>query len=190
MKQLTLAATGTDGRPQFLLSRWLFLRLLGVVYLIAFASLATQIVGLVGPDGLLPIGSYLERAYEVYGADGYAVLPTLAWISGSDAFLQTLCWGGVALSAVAIAGIAPTLTFALLWALYLSLTVAGQTFLSFQWDVLLLETGLLACLYAPIGWWPHVATERQPLAAVRWLIWGLVFKLTFLSGNHQAREHG
>ena len=177
-----IAGTGTDGPPQFLLSRWLFLRLLGVVYLIAFASLGTQIVALVGSDGLLPIGAYLERVYEVYGAEGYVLLPTLAWISASDAFLQILCWGGVALSAVALAGIAPTLTFALLWVVYLSLTVAGQTFLSFQWDVLLLETGLLAVLYAPLGWWPRGSTEARPVALVRWLIWGLAFKLTFLSG--------
>ena len=34
----------------------------------------------------------------------------------------------------------------LLWICYLSLSVAGQTFLWFQWDGLLLETGLLAVL--------------------------------------------
>src|SRR2546427_7146907 len=37
----------------------------------------------------------------------------------------------------------------LLWLCYLSLAVVGQTFLWFQWDGLLLETGLLAVLYAP-----------------------------------------
>jgi len=35
------------------------------------------------------------------------------------------------------------------WVFYLSLTVAGQTFLSFQWDNLLLETGLLAAFATP-----------------------------------------
>jgi hypothetical protein len=42
-----------------------------------------------------------------------------------------------------IAGIVPAATAALLWLLYLSVTVAGQLFLEFQWDSLLLETGLL-----------------------------------------------
>ena len=46
----------------YLLSRWLFLRLLGVVYLIAFASLAVQVTGLVGEHGLLPARAFLERA--------------------------------------------------------------------------------------------------------------------------------
>src|SRR5205809_7887820 len=48
-------------RPTYLLSRWLFLRLLGVVYLIAFVSLALQITGLVGEHGILP-GPDLPRA--------------------------------------------------------------------------------------------------------------------------------
>ena len=69
-----------------------------------------------------------------------------------------------------MAGLAPLVTLAALWALYLSLTVAGQTFLSFQWDVLLLETGLLAVLYAPWGWRPRRrrrhAAGRGPLGAL------------------------
>jgi lipase maturation factor len=59
----------------------------------------------------------------------------------------------------------------------LSLTVAGQVFLEFQWDLLLLETGLLACLHAPLR---SPAAEPNPI--VRWVLWGLAFKLTFLSG--------
>ena len=41
-------------------TRWLFLRLVGLVYAIAFASLAVQVAGLIGPSGLTPAGSYLE----------------------------------------------------------------------------------------------------------------------------------
>ena len=168
--------------PQFLLSRWIFLRLLGAVYLIAFASLASQIAALVGEDGLLPAEQLLERGREIYGAQAFYRLPTLAWLSASDRFLQVLCWCGVFTSLLVSAGVAPIPALALLWTLYLSLTVIGQTFLSFQWDVLLLEAGLLACLYAPRGWWPRLASEHRPSAAIRWLLWGLAFKLTFLSG--------
>ncbi len=168
--------------PAFQLSRWVFLRLLGVTYLLAFASLTPQVLGLVGTEGLLPIGDFLDRAREFYGEQAYRLFPTVLWFSPSDAALTGLCWGGLALSGLAVVGIAPVVTFPLLWVFYLSLTIAGQTFLSFQWDVLLLETGLLASLYAPLGWWPRLATARRPLPAVRWLLWGLAFKLTFLSG--------
>ncbi len=47
--------------PTFHLSRWLFLRLLGSIYLIAFLSLAWQITGLVGENGILPTNEYLEQ---------------------------------------------------------------------------------------------------------------------------------
>jgi len=168
--------------PQFRLSRWVFLRLLSLTYLLAFASLAIQITGLVGADGLLPVDVFLERGREFYGERAYYFLPTLLWISASDLTLEILCWGGVILSALAMVGITPVVIFPLLWVFYLSLTVGGQTFLSFQWDTLLLETGLLACLYAPTGWRPGLATERHPFVPVRWLLWGLAFKVTFLSG--------
>ncbi|MCY3843720.1 MAG: lipase maturation factor family protein, partial [Acidobacteria bacterium] len=130
----------------------------------------------------LPAAAYLERVYEVQGAEAYYRLPTLLWLWPGDALLLGLCWAGIALSAAAVAGIAPIATFAALWLCYLSLTVAGQDFLSFQWDVLLLEAGLLAVVYAPPGWRIALGSAPEPGAAARWLVWGLAFKLTFLSG--------
>ena len=168
--------------PRFALSRALFLRLLGLVYLLAFVSLAPQLPGLLGADGLLPAAAYLERVHELQGAEAYYRLPTLLWLWPSDALLLGLCWAGIALSVAAVAGLAPVATFAALWLTYLSLTVAGQDFLSFQWDVLLLETGLLAVLYAPAGSRAPLTAGPEPGAAARWLVWGLAFKLTFLSG--------
>ncbi len=171
-----------DEPPRFILSRWLFLRLLGLVYLLAFASLAPQIVGLVGSEGLLPIARHLDAAREVFGMDAYYQLPTLAWFSASDGALVALCWIGMAIAILAVVGLAPIATFGALWIVYLSVTVAGQDFLQFQWDILLLETGLFSLLYAPLGLRPRLAAARQPLTAGRWLIWGLAFKVTFLSG--------
>ena len=178
-----MAAMPPAAPPAFARSRFLFLRLLGLVYLAAFASLTPQISGLVGDHGLLPVSAYLERAYEVFGADAYRQLPTLLWVWPGDGGLLALCWGGIALSVAAMAGIAPVPVFLLLWVCYLSLTIAGQDFLSFQWDILLLEAGVLAVLYAPMAWRaPLRAGASEPSAAVRWLVWGLAFKLTFLSG--------
>src|SRR5438105_4383017 len=161
----------------FVFSRRLFLRLLGVVYLIAFASLGVQITGLVGAHGILPIGELLARARTSAGVEAFHALPTLLWLSSGDAMLLFLCWGGAALSLLLIAGVIPVVTSALLWMFYLSLTVAGQVFLEFQWDMLLLEAGLLACLYAPLR-----SPDAEPNPIVRWVLWGLAFKLTFLSG--------
>ena len=163
-------------------SRWLFLRLLGVVYFIAFVSLAVQITGLVGEHGLLPVGEFLGDVRQRYGASAYYNWPTVVWLSPSDAWLTSLCWIGAATSLLLIAGIVPVATAALLWLMYLSLTVAGQLFLEFQWDSLLLETGVLAILYAPLVWRDRLGDSVEPPLIVRWTIWLLAFKLTFLSG--------
>jgi hypothetical protein len=155
---------------------------LGVVYLIAFVSLAVQITGLVGEKGILPVAEFLDRARGVHGTQAYRLWPTFVWLSSSDAFLSMLCWAGAASSLLLVLGMVPTASAAVLWLLYLSLTIAGQVFLQFQWDALLLETGLLAILYSPLSWRSRLDVDLEPPAIVRWVIWGLAFKLTFLSG--------
>jgi hypothetical protein len=165
-----------------LVPRRLFLRLLALVYLVAFASLATQMTGLVGERGILPVGEFLDRAHDAYGTGAYRLYPTLLWFSSTDAILSLLCWSGVAASLLLFVGVAPIASALVLWALYLSLTIAGQTFLQFQWDALLLETGLLAILYAPPVWRLRAENDIAPPALVRWVLWGLAFKVTFLSG--------
>ncbi len=168
--------------PTFVVSRWLFLRLLGVVYLIAFVSVAVQVTGLVGEHGILPAGRFLEWARATYGHAAYRLFPTLCWLGATDAALKVLSWGGAVLAVLAIAGVAPVPVLALLWLFYLSLTVVGQTFLFFQWDELLLETGLLAIFYTPSQWLPSLTREHAPSPLMRWLVVWLLFRLTFLSG--------
>jgi hypothetical protein len=172
------APAGSPGHP---LSRWLFLRLLGVVYLVAFASIAVQITGLVGEQGIAPAARYLDAARSVLGAGAYRILPSVFWLGSSDLALKLVSWAGVGLALLLVAGVAPLATLALLWLLYLSVTVVGQDFLSFQWDALLLEAGLLAFLWAPAGWVPR-RSERGPSEKARWLLVFLLFKLMFLSG--------
>src|ERR1041384_213222 len=168
--------------PTYLLSRWLFLRLLGLVYLIAFVSLAVQITGLVGEHGILPARDFLDQARATYGGAAYRLLPTLCWLGAGDGALRSLAWGGAALALLLIAGVAPAQVLLLLWALYLSLSVVGQVFLWFQWDALLLETGLVAILYAPARWLPSLEREPAPSPAMVWRVLWLLFRLMFLSG--------
>src|SRR5256885_9651456 len=107
----TARETSTAG-PTYVLSRWLFLRLLGVVYLIAFVSLALQVTGLVGEHGILPATTFLERTRALYGGAAYSLFPTVCWLGAGDGALRVLCWGGAALSrlAVAVGGAAANLS--------------------------------------------------------------------------------
>src|SRR5437870_2898337 len=178
-------ATGLPpaARPSYLVSRWLFVRLLGVIYFIAFVSLAVQITGLVGEHGILPARGYLERAHALYGVAAYRLFPTVCWLLGAgDGVLRAVCWSGAVLALLVVAGVAQAPALALLWLLYLSASVVGQTFLWFQWDALLLEAGLLAVFYAPTDLVPSLRHERAPSEPMRWLVWWLLFRLMFLSG--------
>src|SRR4029077_16911440 len=184
---------GKDVRPPtyFWARRW-FLRALGVIYLIAFVSVWVQVDGLIGSDGVSPVNQFLPAVHAQLGKDAYALLPTLCWFSSSNAFLHFLCDGGVVLSALLIFGIAPALSLVALFAFYLSLTIAGQTFLNFQWDILLLETGFLSIFLAPWRLWPREliclpgspppATAAPVSRAGLFLLKFLLFKLMLMSG--------
>jgi len=175
-------------RPSYVLVRRAFLSCLGVIYLIAFLSLWVQIGGLLGSKGIAPAAqtmSAIRQAVDAahIGASRYFHLPTLCWISASDGFLNALCAIGTVLAVLLIIGIAPAPCLFLLWLIYLSLCSVGDPFLSFQWDVLLLETGFLAIFFAPLQWWPREAAREHPPSRVAlWLLRWLLFKLMFRSG--------
>jgi len=159
---------------------WLFLRLLGAIYLTAFASLAVQITGLVGARGILPLSSYLAAISKALGARAYWEAPTIFWIAHGDGILLAACWAGVAVSVLLISGLLAAylerIALACLYILYLSLCTAGQDFLSFQWDSLLLETGFLAIF---------LGNSKIVVWLFRWLL----FRLMFLSGVVKLTSH-
>src|SRR5438034_8084700 len=157
---------GKNVRPPtyFWARRW-FLRTLGLTYLVAFVSLWVQVDGLVGSNGVSPLDQFLPAVYERFGSSAYSLLPTLCWGDSSNGFLHFLSGGGVVLSLLLILGIAPALSLVVLFVFYLSLTIAGQTFLSFQWDILLLETGFLSIFLAPWRLWPRRSSVEAAVSA-------------------------
>jgi lipase maturation factor 1 len=166
---------------------WLFLRILGFVYFVAFVSFAVQAIGLIGHDGILPAQLYMDRARafvasEHIGLDRYRLLPTLCWISASDGFLRMLCWGGATLAVLLIAGVAPIPVLLLLWIDYLSLSAVSREFLSYQWDALLLEAGLIAVFIAPPVLRERRGASLDPSRIGRWLMLWLMFRLMVGSG--------
>lgn len=179
-------------RPTYIWARRWFLRALGAIYLIAFVSLWVQADGLVGSNGMSPVNQFLPAVRGQVGPEAYGLLPTLCWFNSSDAFLHFLCGSGVLCSLLLIFGIAPAVLLVVLFVLYLSLTIAGQVFFNFQWDVLLLETGFLSIFFAPWQLWPRelLLWPRSPPAAGAspvsrvglFLLKLLLFKLMLMSG--------
>lgn len=175
--------------PSYVLVRRAFLSCLGIIYLIAFLSLWTQLSGLIGSKGIVPAAQTMDGIKQVAKAQNLGLsrfyrVPTLCWFGTSDGFLSAQCAAGVMLAVLLIIGIAPAPCLFLLWLIYLSLCTVGDPFLSFQWDVLLLETGFLAIFFAPLQWWPkrNPAQAQQPSRVALWLLRWLLFKLMFRSG--------
>lgn len=174
------------GPASYFRTRRLFLQCLAVIFLIAFLSLRVQILGLIGEQGILPVGEYLKNleqyAQRTSGGPAWTRWPTLVWLNPGDRFLTLLCDVGAVTSMLALFGILSGPSFVVLWILYLSLYHAGQTFLSFQWDLLLLETGFLAVFFAPWRFLSRLRHDPPPSKIVLWLLRLLLFKLMFLSG--------
>ena len=156
--------------PHFDLIAWLFLRAIGLIYLSAFVSFGVQALGLIGSHGIQPLSEFLDAAHSQLGPASYWQLPMVFWINHSDFMIEATCWAGAAISLLVILDILPALSLLLLYALYLSLFYAGQIFMGYQWDTLLLESGALAlilCLATRPGIW-----------LLRWFL----FRFMFLSG--------
>ncbi len=110
------------------LTRFVILRLLGLVYFVAFLIAARQIAPLIGRDGLLPAETFLRRVREHYGSglSAFLQVPSLFWFNVSDGFLVAVAWVGVALSLIVLLGYANAILLAVLWAFYLSFVHIGQ----------------------------------------------------------------
>lgn len=182
----TLAWGRSTLRPAYRVSGWMFPRLVGLVYLAAFLSLWVQIDGLAGSKGVLPLGAQMAAIAENFGAAGrmpeaWWQMPSLLWFGSTDAALHTWLAVGVLASAAMVAGLAPGWAALLAWVCYLSFATAVPVFLNYQWDTLLLETGLLTLLWAPWCWRQERGAAEPPRLA-RWLVWWLLFRLMLESG--------
>lgn len=170
------------------LTRFVILRLLGVVYLVAFVVAANELVPLIGAHGLTPVGPFFERVTASLGSTtaGFLRLPSLFWFAHSDTALLVVAWLGVVLSAVVVAGYANSLIFIALWALYLSIVHAGQGWYGYGWEIQLCETGFLAIFLCPLLD-ARPFPRRAPPLPVIWLFRWLIFRIMLGAGLIKLR---
>jgi predicted DCC family thiol-disulfide oxidoreductase YuxK len=163
------------------LTAWIVVRLVALAYAVAFVSLAAQVRGLIGRDGILPASEYLAQVAAHYGPERFYLLPTLAWLGSGDGALLAICAGGLLAALLAMVGAAPRASLLAAWAAYLSISTVGGEFLWFQWDSLLLESGIVAVLLSPWALWSGPRDPRPPSRAAVWLGRWLLFRLVFSS---------
>jgi predicted DCC family thiol-disulfide oxidoreductase YuxK len=155
--------------PRYALVSFLFLRLYGLITLLAFVSFAVQAQGLIGSRGILPLADLVDTLARV-GPQRFVLMPMVFWLNDSDAAIQVVCWAGAGLSLMLALNLLPRVSLILIYALYLSLLYAGQTFMNFQWDTFLLETTIVA-----------LVMSFAPTTGV-WLARWLLFRFMFMSG--------
>ncbi len=164
--------SGPPHRSTYLLTRFCLLRLLGLVYLVAFVVAVEQLVPLVGEDGLTPVADMFDALRRA--GRGFWDEPTLFWLDHSDRALTIVSWAGVLLSAAVLAGVTHGGVMLALWVLYLSIDHVGQRWYQFGWESQLLETGFVAvflCPWRSFGPFPRRhPTPILPLWLNRWLI--------------------
>lgn len=178
-------------RESNILCRFVVVRGMAVIFFIAFLSLLFQVDGLFSSKGILPIAIQMKAAAEGFASQNFLLeyfsFPAIFWLSCSDAFLKISCLAGMLFSFLAVIGIFCGPSLLLCWALYLSFLTAGGDFMSYQWDILLLESGVLAALWAP---WTVISSplrqlggsDGPPSRVVLWLFRWLLFRLMFMSG--------
>ena len=157
---------GWISAPEYWLGRLVLERGAAALYLIAFLAAALQFRALIGEHGILPVPRYLA-------GHTFWRTPSIFHLRYSDRLFAGVSWFGAALSAAILAGAgdlvplwAAMLMWLTLWVLYLSIVNVGQTWYSFGWESLLLETGFLAIFLGNAGTEPPVLV----LWLVRWLL--------------------
>jgi len=182
-------------RETYGLTRFVILRWLGFVYVIAFLVAVQQLVPLIGAHGLTPVPLYFHAiAQQVGGSwNGFVALPSLFWIDCSDTALRVVPWIGLILSCAVAAGFANSIILAVLWILYLSIVHAGQDWYGFGWEIQLCETGFLAIFLCPLLDARPFPPRPPPLVVIflfRWLIVRvmLVSALIKLRGDASWRD--
>ena len=129
-----------------------------------------QAQGLIGGRGILPLPEFIDALAARFGPERFVLAPMVFWLNDSDFAISAVCWAGAGFSLMLVLGLLPRLSLVLIYALYLSLFYAGQTFMTFQWDTFLLETTVVALIMS-----------LRPTTGV-WLARWLLFRFMFMSG--------
>ena len=169
------------GASDRLIPRWIFLRALGLIYFSAFYSLVFQVRGLIGPEGILPAGQYLQ-AIPFAGLARLWFAPSLLWISQSSPMLLALCSIGMIASILLVLNIWSRGMLAVCFVCFLSIIAAAGDFSGYQSDGMLLEAGFISLFFAPPGLRPGLGKTHPPSRFSLFLLQWEWFCIYFESG--------
>ena len=169
--------------------RWLFLRGLGLIFFSAFYSLVFQIRGLIGPEGILPAGTYLQDVARQFGAQAYWLAPTVYWLGAGDHALMLVTVVGLLASIALILNLWPRGSLVVCLVSYLSFVAAAQDFSMYQSDGMLLAAGFVSLFFAPPGLRPRLGEDHPPSRASLFLLQWEWLRIYFESGVVKLASH-
>ncbi len=183
--EITYLLVGESFTPStYEFARVLFSQCLALVYLFAFSSFWVQAMGLIGSHGVMPASQILADFATNFGWSRFFVLPTLAWISSSDIFINGICIAGIVSAILMFFSQRTFILFSFVcWICYLSIVNVCSDFMSFQWESLILEVGFLSIFLrsrSPILIWLY-----------RWLLFRFMFSSAvckIMSGDSHWRD--
>ena len=182
-EQCALSAMAGKGVGSYWITRVIFLRLLGLIYFVAFLVAWNQNGVLIGEKGLTPSTSYLKDKSSLNFMSKIRSLNSMPsiflFMSPSEYNLRVISGFGLLLSStLVVSGISNMIILFTLWVLYTSLVNIGQTWYSFGWESQLLETGFLAIFLVPffsLHKYPYyLPTPWVCIWGYRWLIFRIM----------------
>ena len=165
----------------------LFYSLVGLSYFFAIISLYYQFPGLAGSDGLLPVDSFVNsfrKRHPMTVVDSLWNFHSLLFVAPdlyvtTDALVEFVFCVGLSVSVAISIGCHNSILFAIVWICFRTIRDACQTFTSFQWDILLLESGFLCILSTPLL---SFRTGNYTSRIFNWCFRFLAFKLMLQAG--------
>ena len=163
---LDTVAAAWAGVPDAWLGRMVLEHGVALLLLVALVSTINQFSGLLSSRGLMPIGPYLRQTR-------FRDRPSIFDLHYSDGFFLGVCWAGVLLCTVTIAGVTAMLpawghllVWLAMWVCYLSIVNVGQRWYGFLWEMLLCEVVFICAFLGPRSEVPSVFV----IGALIWLL--------------------
>lgn len=188
---------GAGGDATYLWPRWLVLRAVGLVYLLAFAGIIEQGQALVGPRGLIPLGDFFTDLHVRIPSALAAFLsaPSLFWLGTSAGMISALAWLGLLAALAVLLNLWPRMALTACWVLLLSFVSTWSIWSGSQVDQLILEVALLCIPFAPAGYRPGLGASSPPhpltVLMVRWMLLRVMLEngvVKVISGDPRWRD--
>ncbi len=172
------------GNATYLWPRWIVLRAVGLLYVLAFTGVIHESRALIGPRGIAPLAGFFHALLATHPGplEAFCRAPSLFWLGTGAPMIAIAGWAGLAAAVALVLNLWPRMALFGCWLIFLSFVSTWRIFSAAIPDHVLLEAGLLCIPFAPAGLRPGLGAECPPRPIAVFMMRWLVFRLMFESG--------